>query len=57
MVRISGVELAGIGVLVGPGVLVLVDCKVNVGWTLVSVGLGLVHPFSKNKHRRDIPTI
>ena len=56
MVRMSGVELAGTGVSVGIGVLVFVGCKVNVGWMLVSVGLGLAHPPRKSTKRRNIPT-
>jgi len=50
MIRLSGVELAGMGVSVGIDVLVFVGCTVNVGWMLVSVGLGFTHP-----HRKSVP--
>jgi hypothetical protein len=57
MVLISGVELAGMDVSVGIGlgVLVLVDCKVNVGIMCVSVGFA--HPYRKSVQASNTETI
>jgi hypothetical protein len=57
MIRLSGVELAGMGVSVGIGVLVFVDFKVSVDWILVSVGFGLAHPPRNIMHRRSTKII
>ena len=53
----SGVELAGLDVLVGEAVLVLVGGKVSVGWMLISVGLGLAQPSRKSMHGKNTKII
>jgi hypothetical protein len=59
IVRTSGVDVSGMGVLVGigTGVRVVVGSKVNVGWIFVAVGLGVAHPPRKSIQGRNTKII